>query len=110
MKKIQAGKLNKRISLKTFAAVADGYGGFTTGSETSSSTIWANVKVKDSDIVDEFGEVINKVMVEFLVRKDAAGAYNATDILEYESKQYRINKVYDIEIDNYTKILATKLD
>ena len=110
MKKKQAGKLNKRISLKTFSTTADGYGGFTLGAASSTKAIWANVKVKDSDITDEFGEVINKVVVEFVVRKNAAADFNATDVLEFESIQYRINKIYDLDIDNYTMIIATKLD
>jgi|TARA_R100000149_G_C5875915_1_gene139748 head-tail adaptor len=113
MKKIQAGKLNKRISLKTFSTTADGYGGFTIGAAESEAEIWANVKFKNSDILDEFGQVSNKVMVEFLVRREAVRSYftiGATDVLEYESKQYRVNKIYDVDIDNYTMIVATKID
>lgn len=111
MKKKQSGKLNKRITLQRYQKDADGYGGFMDDAAEASGTIWANVKFKSSNIVDEFGKVDNLIVAEFLVRKKAVDTYytlNDTDTLIYNLNSYRINKVYDADIDNYTIIEATK--
>jgi len=111
MRKLQAGRLNKRITIQIYNTTADGYGGFTMGAVNTEATIWANVKIKESDITDEFGEVTNKVMVEFIIRKNASQYFdNLTDVLVYENDKYRINKTHDLDDDNYTRIVGTKLD
>jgi head-tail adaptor len=116
MKKLQAGKLNKKINIIRPTGNADGYGGFSDYFASTSAgysmiynNIWANVNTKDSNVTDEFGKVINEVMVEFTTRKNAAKTFLETDIIEYKDILYQINKVSDTNDDDYVKILATNI-
>ena len=111
MKKFQAGKLNKRINIiRIGASTPDGYGGFTVGGDTTVYQCWAHIKIKNSDIKNDFGDSQNKIFIDVMVRKDALGGIRPTDLIEFNSRQYKINKMYDNELDEFTKFEACRVD
>lgn len=105
------GKLNKRISVVRIGTTADGYGGFTEDSESTIATCWAKVKAVNSDVLEDFGDTQNKVFVEFWVRKNAIkNLVRPTDLVLYNSNKYQVNKVYNVELDDFSKILGCRVD
>lgn len=112
MKKFNVGKMNKRIDIMRTNSTDDGYGGKSALSPTKSSvaTMWAKVNFSASDIKTEFGNTQNRVDADFIVRKRAAGVIRATDEVQFKTRFFKINKVYEADLDDFVKINATRID
>lgn len=112
MKKLSAGKLNKRIQIMRTNSTDDGYGGKSALSptKTSMATMWAKVNFITSDISTKFGDTENRVDADFIVRKRAAGVIRATDEVKFKTRFFKVNKVYEADLDDYVKINATRID
>ncbi len=117
---MNVGKLNKRIQIErnTLSGLGNPsdlkpnyYGEYEITGTTTTATIWAKVSFKNSAIKNQFGEPVNKVLASFIVRKKSLNNnYDLGDFLIYDSQKFKMNKVYEYDIDDYIVIEATKLD
>ena len=116
---MNVGKLNKRIQIErnTLSGITqpysmpNNYGEWEITGTTTTATIWAKVSFKNSAIKNQFGEPVNKVLASFIVRKKSLNNnYNLGDFIIYDSQKFKMNKVYEYDIDDYIIIEATKLD
>jgi head-tail adaptor len=109
--KIKVGDLDTRISILRETTSADGYGGFTSTGETAVDTIWAKLTYIDSDIKDDFGELQNNVVAEFIVRKRALPGLLAGDMVRIETnyQTFKINKAYEAVYKDFYKLTGTKV-
>ncbi|QDP61113.1 MAG: hypothetical protein Unbinned5858contig1001_42 [Prokaryotic dsDNA virus sp.] len=116
---MNVGKLNKRIQIVRNTLFGTGavddrpnsYGEYSITGTTTTATIWAKVSFKNSAIKDQFGEPVNKVLASFIVRKKSLNNnYDLGDFIIYDSQKFKMNKVYEYDINDYIIIEATKLD
>lgn len=108
---MDAGKLDRRLIIKSVSKSSDGYGGFT-DSVSTNKTIWANITEKNGEIKSEDGKRSWVSQIEIICRKKAFDSINnRTSILQVEGNvnNYRINEVYDEDPKYYTKIIATRI-
>ena len=108
---MNAGKLDKRVLIKTQTKSSDGFGGYTSTNATQ-STIWAKVDFTNGEITSKNGRKKRNLQIELLVRKKTADTILTTDLLQIEniSGLYQINDMYDADYKYYTKLIATKRD
>lgn len=117
---MNVGKLNKRIIItrNTLSGIGNpsdllpnDYGEYEITGTTTTATIWAKVSFKNSAIKNEYGEPVNKVLASFIVRKKSLNNnYDLGDFILYDLQTFKLNKVYEYDIDDYIIIEATKLD
>lgn len=106
---MQAGKLNKRITIYRITGTDDGYGG-TTKAKATLKTIWGNVTYKTGEVENQAGQRMQNTSVEIIVREPAADAILFTDTLSIgaDSNEYNINSIVESQLDKYVTIKATK--
>jgi head-tail adaptor len=107
---MDAGKLDKRVLIKSVGKTADGYGGYT-DSVSTLKTIWANVKEVSGDIATSDGKRSQSTDIEVICRTKAITFDLKTHLLQIEgnSTNYRINNIIEEEYKYFDKILATKI-
>ncbi len=108
---MDAGKLDKRLIIKTVNKSDDGFGGFT-DSVSTNKTIWANVQEKSGEIKSDDGKRSWVSQIEIICRKKAFESINnRTSILQVVGNvtNYRINQVYNEDFKYFTKIIATRI-
>ncbi len=108
---MDAGKLDRRLIIKSVSKSSDGYGGYT-DSVSTNKTIWANITQTSGEIKSEDGKRSWVSQIEIVCRKKAFDSINnRTSILQVEGNttNYRINEVYDDDPKYYTKIIATRI-
>ena len=108
---MDAGKLNQRITIKRLAKVSDGFGGFNS-TLSNVKTLWCSLKETSGEVKDEFGKRERYVEIELLVRKKSANDITIGDIFiaEGDNDEFRINNMYQSQLDFYVEIKATKID
>ena len=108
---MDAGKLNQRITIKRLAKVSDGFGGFNS-TLSNVKTLWCSLKETSGEVKDEFGKRERYVEIELLVRKKSANDITIGDIFiaEGNNDEFRINNMYQSQLDFYVEIKATKID
>lgn len=106
---MQAGKLNKRITIYRVTGTDDGYGG-TTKAKSTLKTIWGNVTYKTGEVETQAGQRMQNTSVEIIVREPAVEAILFTDTLSIgtDSNEYNINSIVESQLDEYVTIKATK--
>jgi head-tail adaptor len=106
---MDAGKLNKRITIYRITGTDDGYGG-TTKSKATLKTIWGNVKYTGGDVETQAGQRMQNTNVEVIVREPASTDLLFTDTISIgnDSAEYNINSILESELDEYVTIKATK--
>jgi len=108
---IDAGKLNSKISIKRLVKVSDSFGGF--NSTTSEiATVWCNLKEISGEINEKFGKREQDVQIEIIMRKNTADLIQIGDIFTIEggTQKYRINEKFELNLDFYVKLKATKTE
>ena len=108
---MNAGKLKNRITLKRLTRVSDNYGGYNS-TLADVKTLWCDLKEVSGDIKMENGMREHRIYVEMIIRKKTADDIQVGDIFirEGESAQYRINEMYQSELNYYVQLKATKID
>lgn len=108
---MDAGKLNKRITIYRNTGVDDGFGG-TTKQKTTLKTIWGFVKYTGGDVDIEAGQRMQKTVVEVIIREPAADGLVFTDTISIGNvaTEYNINSILETDLDNYVTIKATKTE
>ena len=106
---IDAGKLNSRINIKRLVKVSDGFGGFTS-TLSDISTVWCNLKEVSGEINEKFGKREQDVQIEIIMRKNTSDLIQLGDIftVEGQTQKYRINEKFEVNLDFYVKLKATK--
>jgi len=107
---MDAGKLDKRVLIKSVNKTADGFGGFT-DSVSTLKTIWANVKEVSGNITTENGRRTQVVEIEVICRTKAIDSVNLNTHylqIEGESDEYRIDNIIEQEYKYFDKIIASK--
>lgn len=107
---MDAGKLNTRINIKRYTKTADDFGGFTSTSTTLKS-VWCFLKEVKGEVFDEGGMSQRRVNAELIVRKKAIDDVVIGDTfnIDGESDQFKINDLYQSELDFYFTVKATKI-
>ena len=108
---MDAGKLDKRIEVKTLAKTSDGYGG-TTSTISLFATIWAYVRELSGDVDEDGYDRGRKKELEIVVRKQTAEDKNISEDnilrVEGDTGDYRIVSIMEHTYKKYTKITAVK--
>lgn len=107
---MQAGKLNKRVTIKRLTETSDSYGG-TVSTVVDYVTIWADKKELGGEVKNENGQRTLYNDVELIIRKKTADVIRYDDIfsIEGDANTYRINEIFDSKEDFFTTIRATKI-
>tara|TARA_R100000234_G_C4963391_1_gene162791 strand:- start:161 stop:493 length:333 start_codon:yes stop_codon:yes gene_type:complete len=106
------GNLSNRIAFYKFTESTDSYGGFVaSGAETLVNTIWGYAIPQSGEYVNESGQRQRKNEVEVIVRKKS---FSLVDNAELTFKidgsaSFRINDVYESDIDKYITIKGTRV-
>jgi len=102
------GKLKNRIEVLTTTKTADGYGGFT-GSTSTDATVWGFAKEKKGEFIMGDGSRKKYKEVEVVLRKKSFDLIDDTDFTFKidGSSPYRVNDVYESQIDKYITITGT---
>lgn len=107
---MQAGKLNKRVTIKRLTEISDSYGG-TVSTVADYVTIWADKKELGGEVKNENGQRTLYNDIELTIRKKTADVIRYDDIfsIEGDANTYRINEIFDSKEDFFTTIRATKI-
>jgi SPP1 family predicted phage head-tail adaptor len=107
---MQAGKLNKRVTIKRLTETSDSYGG-TVSTVADYVTIWADKKELGGEVKNENGQRTLYNDIELTIRKKTADVIRYDDIfsIEGDANTYRINEIFDSKEDFFTTIRATKI-
>lgn len=108
---MQAGDLNKRVTIYRITGTDDGYGG-TTKSKSTLKTIWANVTYKSGEVDTQAGQRMQTTSADLIVRELAVTDLLFTDTLSIgeDSTEYNINSIVETDLDAYVTIKATKAE
>jgi len=104
---MNAGKLNKRIILRTYTQTTDASGFVSNGTATD-TTVWANVKPLNGKRAIEEGREFNVEGYQIKLRYNANIINNLGDYqIIYDSKTLKINSFMNVSEDkNYFEIIA----
>ena len=107
---MNAGKLNTRININRYTKVADDFGGFNS-TQSVYKSIWCHLKEIKGDVSADNGMTQRKVNAELMVRKKAADDILIGDTfnIDGQSDQFKINDLYQSDLDFYVTIKATKV-
>tara|TARA_R100000406_G_scaffold10249_1_gene6728 strand:- start:403 stop:732 length:330 start_codon:yes stop_codon:yes gene_type:complete len=103
---MEIGLFKNRIAFYSYSKSADGYGGYTNPTPTLITTIWGYKKELGGDYSSEDGKRRKNNDVEVVVRKKDFALVNVTEFsfnIDGVGK-YRVNDVYESEIDKYITI------
>ena len=105
------GKLKNRITIKRLTRVSDNYGGYNS-TLADVKPLWCDLKEVSGDIKMENGMRERRLFVEMIIRKKTADDIQVGDIFIREggTDQYRINEMYQSELNYYVQLKATKID
>jgi|TARA_Y100000015_G_C2389912_1_gene89541 head-tail adaptor len=103
------GKMKNRIAFYRFVTSSDSYGGFLSSGETLVNTVWGYSKAISGEYVDQSGQRQRTNEVEVIIRKKT---FDIVDNNEMTFKidgsgSYRINDVFESDIDKYITLKGT---
>jgi SPP1 family predicted phage head-tail adaptor len=103
------GKMQNRIAFYRFVTSSDSYGGFLSSGETLVNTVWGYSKAISGEYIDQSGQRQRTNDVEVIIRKKT---FDIVDNNEMTfkidgSNSYRINDVFESEIDKYITLKGT---
>tara|TARA_R100000742_G_C4268930_1_gene87349 strand:- start:1100 stop:1429 length:330 start_codon:yes stop_codon:yes gene_type:complete len=103
------GKMKNRIAFYKFVTSSDSYGGFLSSGETLVDTVWGYMIPKSGQYINQSGQRQRTNDVEVIVRKKT---FDIVDNNEMTFKidgsgSYRINDVFESEIDKYMTLKGT---
>lgn len=103
------GKMKNRIKFYRFVTSSDSYGGFLSSGETLVNTVWGYSKAISGEYVDQSGQRQRTNEVEVIIRKKT---FDIVDNNEMTFKidgsdSYRINDVFESDIDKYITLKGT---
>ena len=106
---MEIGKLNRRITIHSFGAnVADGFGGFTKGTETTAET-WCSAKGLSMGESLLNGLLIGQANYEFTFRYEKGNEITQQNKITYEGRDFRIRSVLEQdENKRIVKVLASE--
>jgi len=107
---MNAGRLNTRISVNRYTKVADDFGGYTS-TEAVLKNVWCHLKEIKGDVSAENGMTQRRVTAELILRKKAADEVRIGDTINIDGQtdKFKINNMYQSELDFYTTIIATNI-
>lgn len=107
---MQSGQLNTRININRYTKTQDDFGGYNSTNSVLKS-IWCDLREVRGDVSVEGGMTQRRVNAELLVRKNAVDDVLIGDTfnIEGQSDQYKINDIYQSELDFFVTIKATKI-
>ena len=107
---MNAGRLNTRISVNRYTKVADDFGGFTS-TEAVLKNVWCHLKEIKGDVTTENGMTQRRITAELILRKKAADEVRIGDTINIDGQadKFKINNMYQSELDFYTTIIATNI-
>lgn len=107
---MNAGKLNTRISVNRYTRVADDFGGYTS-TEAVLKNVWCHLKEIKGDVSAENGMTQRRVTAELILRNKAADEVRIGDTINIDGQtdKFKINNMYQSELDFYTTIVATNI-
>ena len=104
------GKMRNKVIFYSPTKVADGYGGFTSSSNSEVATFFAHAVEKSGKIETKDGKRNYYREIELTLRRDAFGTGSAIGkkFTVDGAGYYRVNNYYHIlNNDEYTKIIGT---
>ena len=108
---MDAGKLDKRIEIKSITKTSDGYGG-TTSTLNAFATVWAYVREVSGKVEQDEFDRGRKKELDIIVRSQTAEdkSISEDNILrvEGETGDYRVISIVEHTYKKYTKITAVK--
>ena len=110
---MDAGELNRRITVLRPVKVADGYGGTSTSSYTTIGTYWAKIQDTSGNIESSNeGPRLRDLSVELTIASDVANLLHFQDVIAIEGSatQYRINSIFEIVHNFWAKCTLTAAD
>ena len=105
------GKMSNRVSFYRFVTSNDSYGGFLSSGETLINTIWGYMIPQSGEYINQSGQRQRKNQVEVIIRKKSFEIVD-NDELTFKidgSDSFRINDVFESEIDKYVTIKGTRV-
>ena len=107
---MNAGRLNTRISVNRYTKVADDFGGYTS-TEAVLKKVWCHLKEIKGDVTTENGMTQRRITAELILRKKAADEVRIGDTINIDGQtdKFKINNMYQSELDFYTTIVATNI-
>jgi len=109
---MDAGKLNKRVIVRSQTQTSDGYGG-TTSTLSPTAAFWAKITEKQGDVVQENYKRGRFLKVDFIVRTKTVEEYiTFDDLLQIQGKDgyYRIVEIFEHQDKYYTTIRGVLID
>lgn len=105
-KKMQLGKLNKRVAIQAVTQTTDSAGGYT-DSWATSATVWASIDPVSGRERFIYGQVTEPVTHRILMRYNSAVTVTGKKRLLYGSRTFNIVQVRNLEeADVWLEILA----
>ena len=103
-------KLIPRIEVNRYTKVADDFGGYNSTTAIFKS-IWCYLKQVGGDVSAENGMSQRRITAEIIARKNAVDDVIIGDTFNVEGQadQYKINDIYQSDLDFYVTIKATKV-
>lgn len=108
---MQAGKLNKRITVTKYTRVQDEFGGWNNTAEYNIG-FWADVDVVKGEIDTISGKRALSTEIKITMRKKSADKIEIGDtiVVSNQTGNYRINDKFESTLDFYTTLMATKVE
>jgi len=110
---MDAGQLNRRITVLRPTKVADGYGGITSSASTIIGTFWAKIQEMDGNIDSKNeGPRLRELSTELVLRSEVAYLIHFQDIVTIEGSntEYRINSIFENIHNFWAKCSITAAD
>ena len=103
-----AGKMKKRVTLKTYAEAPDSFGDATVGAYTTLATVWASVQPLRGRELAQFqqahADVSHKIMIRY---SDAVVALTPKDRAVLGSRNFDIQSVINVrEADREIELIC----
>lgn len=110
---MDAGELNRKITIKRPVKVADGYGGTSSTTMTTIATVWAKIEEVEGNIDSKNdGPRLRQLAIDLTLRKETADLIHFEDVITIEgsSVEYRVNSVFQKVHNFWSKITLTASD